>query len=65
MTQILEEHRINKTTNQFINSIIKRYIHKSQIINDIDKLEEYVWNTLDFQIIKNKIRDIKINQIII
>jgi hypothetical protein len=65
MTQILEEHRQNNTTNQLINSIIKRSIHKAQIINDIDKLKEYVWNPLDFQSIKNKVRDIKINQIII
>jgi hypothetical protein len=65
MTQILEEHRRDKTTNQLINSIIKRSIHKAQIINDIDKLKEYVWNPLDFQSIKDKVRDIKINQIII
>ena len=65
MTQILEEHRRNKTTNQLINSIIKRSIHKAQIIDSIDKLQEYVWNPLDFQSIKEKIRDIKINQIII
>jgi len=65
ITQILEEHRRDKTTNQLINSIIKRSIHKAQIINDIDKLKEYVWNPLDFQSIKDKVRDIKINQIII
>jgi hypothetical protein len=65
ITQILQDHKQNGTTNQVINSIIKRSIHKAQIINDIDKLKEYVWNPLDFQSIKGKIRDIKINQIII
>lgn len=65
ITQILQDHKQNGTTNQLINSIVKRSIHKSKLIEDIEKLREYVWNPLDFNSIQDKIRDIKINQIII
>jgi hypothetical protein len=64
ITQILQDKQ-NGTTNQLINSIIKRSLHRAKLIDDIDKLKEYVWNPLDLQSIKGKIRDIKINQIII
>jgi hypothetical protein len=65
ITQILQDHKQNGTTNQVINSIIKRSLHRAKLIDDVDKLKEYIWNPLDFQILKTKIRDIKINQIII
>lgn len=65
MSQILDDNRKLGKTNELINSIIKRSIHKSKLIEDIEKLREYVWNPLDFNSIQDKIRDIKINQIII
>ena len=65
ITQILQDHKQNGTTNQVINSIIKKSLHRAKLIDDVDKLKEYVWNPLDFQILKTKMREIKINQIII
>ena len=65
ITQILQDHKQNGTTNQLINSIIKRSLHRAKLIDDVDKLKEYVWNPFDFESLKTKIRDIKINQIII
>ena len=60
ITQILQDHKQNGTTNQVINSIIKRSLHRAQLIDDVDKLKEYVWNPLDFQILKTKISNISV-----
>jgi len=65
LLEVLDHAQEKKTTNQLLNSIIKKSIHLSELIDNVDKLKKYVWNTTDFNKIKGKIRDIKINQIII
>ena len=64
MSQILDDNHLRGTTNQLMNSIIKRSSHTATLVDDVDKLNEYVWNPNNFNSIKSKIRDIKINQII-
>ena len=65
MDQIIDDNERRGTTKDLIKAIIKRSLHKAELIDEVEKLREYIWNPLDFESIKTKIRDIKINQIII
>ncbi len=64
MLDMIDSNDKKGTTNDLINSIIKKSIHKSELIDNVNKLKEHVWNPSDFNKLKSKIRDIKINQII-
>ncbi len=64
MQQILDDNHTRGTTNQLMNSIIRKYSHKSKLIKDIEILKEYIWNPHLLHKVQNLTRDIKINQII-
>ena len=65
LLQILDERRQKDTTNELIEYIIKRSFHTSVELKDIDSIKEHVWAHDKLDRLKSKIRDIKINQIII
>lgn len=64
MSQILDDSERAKTTNKLMHSIIKKSLHKAILIDDVESIKEYVWSPITYNELQNKIRDIKINQII-